>query len=216
MNGLQLTDEVKRMRGIEILGINSTTRRLTIDTLAINNDTELLCQAVFGTGADSVVRTTETLYFRVQGVLSPPTELQIDDSSSSLQRLSWTPPFTLDITGQDPDITGYEVCYFSEPPICTTVEEPQFDFLNINLPLTFAVRAINVVGESNSSNFSRPACSQDPSLGMTFTGVNCCQLKFFLTGLGVVVDKDQIEVVPSADPLDNTYSFTVRIQQVNV
>lgn len=177
VNGLQPTDEVKRMRGIETLGINSTTRRLSIETLAINNDTELLCQAVFG---DSIVRT-EVLYFRVQGVLSPPTEFEISsDSSDSFQRLSWTPPFTLDITGVAPDITGYRVCfYFSQPPICSTREEPYFDFLNINLPLTFVVSAINVVGESNSTDFSRPACGQNHPAGMVFTGVNYCQLNSF-------------------------------------
>ncbi len=44
------------------------------------------------------------------GLLEPPILSDPIEYKDFYQILTWTPPFTLDITNVDPDITGYRVC----------------------------------------------------------------------------------------------------------
>ena len=43
------------------------------------------------------------------GLLAPPVALTVMNTNSSAIKLTWTPPFTLDITDVDPDISNYTV-----------------------------------------------------------------------------------------------------------
>ena len=80
------------------------------------------------------------------GILAPPSELAIDHVNDYNQRLTWTPPFTLDITDVDPDIT-YSVCC-NVTVNCTSTTNPYYDFPTLCDPAEFTVTALNPVGES--------------------------------------------------------------------
>ena len=166
VEGNEPTDEQRQMKGIEVMIFNTTTRLLSIETKASNNNTKLSCLAVFP-GSTVITVPDPPVNFQIQGLLSPPSDLLVESISLNLQRLLWTPPFSLDITLEDPDIIGYRVCaYYMKPAVCKNANSPYFDFLNLNLPLTFEVSAINVVGESNVTSISRPACNQTLSPGI--------------------------------------------------
>ena len=49
------------------------------------------------------------LLFNYIGLLTAPTNMQASQPNSSAIHLNWEPPFTLDITNVDPDISGYTV-----------------------------------------------------------------------------------------------------------
>lgn len=131
---------------------------LTIEPRIENNNTKIKCLATFESGSPVF---SPPLIFLVQGLLSAPPDLEIItiDSRPNFNRLSWQPPFTLDISDVEQDITGYKVCFsLSATEMCVLTEETSYDFLNIRLPLEFLVTAINVVGESNASRVLHQAC----------------------------------------------------------
>lgn len=136
---------------------------ISIDSVSENNNTEFICQIVILGESTIPVRLSPPALFLVQGVLSPPLDLEIVNVNSRLRSLSWNPPFTLDITDQDPDISNYRVCFnlSSDAQDCTVTTMPLYRFLNIRLSLHFFVTAINIVGESAESNVLHQACDSD-------------------------------------------------------
>lgn len=158
VEGTEPTEQERRIRGIETTLTNSTTRLFSIESTAVNNNTELSCLAVF----DLQGQRSLPSILQVQGLLSPPTELRTAELTANLQRLSWTAPFTLDITGIERDIAGYRVCFsLSELEVimCNFTQDLFFDFLNFGFTLKFNVTALNVVGESNVTTFTRQPCN---------------------------------------------------------
>ena len=102
------------------------------------------------------------------GLLDPPSGLEIDYHNTTHQVLRWTPPFTLDLTAFEVDITGYSVTLEMEnPPPCdpydfsvsrddlpstsnqswsVSGQSPQFFFPRYSFPVWLSVRAENPVG----------------------------------------------------------------------
>lgn len=163
-NGQQDSTALRR-RGISSFRHNDTASILTIEPTAENNNTEIACLVTLRPIA---AIESAAVTFLVQGLLSPPPDLQfMTTSRPQYFKLSWQSPFTLDITDLEQDITGYRVCFtYSRIEVCATTENTSLDFLNIRLPLEFNVTAINVIGESNSSHLSYPACETDTGIIM--------------------------------------------------
>ncbi len=75
----------------------------------------------------------------------------------STLNLTWTPPFSLDILGVDPDITGYCVDVVSSTSSATLHSEcniTRAEFTNLLLPtdsIQFTVTPVNVVGNGTAS-----------------------------------------------------------------
>ena len=89
----------------------------------------------------------------------------VDDASPTIF-LSWTPPFTLDITDVDPDIAGYCVDVVSSTSSATLHSECGITVTEFTYPLplrswcdayTFIVTPVNIVGNgiSSSLNYSQ-------------------------------------------------------------
>ena len=119
-----------------------------------NRNTTIICIAdiVLSAGVAS-----DPVLFQVQGFLDTPSHLTLSEANNQHERrLSWDEPFSLDITDVDPDITHYKVCYTlinaEKLSLCTHVNQTEYTFLYVSLPLLFTVSAVNVVGEGNSSS----------------------------------------------------------------
>ena len=102
-----------------------------IDPKVENNNTRLLCVANFW---KSLPLRSDEVTFRIQGrqqlaltvdcstlcsqpgLLDPPTGLEIVHHNATHQVLRWTPPFTLDLTAYEDDITSYSVTLEMESP----------------------------------------------------------------------------------------------------
>ena len=136
---------------------------LTIVRNTNNNNTTIICTAtsISQTGGISSV-PSEPVLFKIQGLLDAPSNLILsedDNQHGIMRRLSWVEPFSLDITDVNPDIKCYNVCYrLVSVPVeadsksqCTCVNQTEYTFLNISVPLLFTVSAINIVGEGDSS-----------------------------------------------------------------
>lgn len=162
VDDLQPTFEVMQARGIWTTLVNSTRLVLTIEPTRMNNNTQVKCLAVVGS---SVLQSSPAVLL-IQGTLSaPPLRIMALSSPANSLRLSWSAPFTLDISNQESDIIGYKVCYVllpgSQSPVCGIAEDNTYDFVRLNLPMEFSVTPINVAGEGNTSTISQPACNQD-------------------------------------------------------
>jgi hypothetical protein len=137
---------------------DSVKRSLFISRNIINRNTTIVCiaTAISPTG-DLIGDTSEPVLFKIQGFLDAPSNLMLSEADNQhMRRLSWDEPFSLDITDVDPDIECYNVCYSlvnvtAEKSQCTCVNQTQYTFLNVNIPLLFIVPAVNVVGVGNSS-----------------------------------------------------------------
>ena len=138
---------------------------LSIDSMSENNDTEFTCQIVTQ-GESPMVLSSAPAQFLVQGVLSPPSNLEIANVNSRFRSLSWNPPFTLNITDQDPDISNYRVCFnfSSDAQDCVVTTMTLYRFVNVRLSLDFFVTAINIVGESAQSHVLHQACDGDTGM----------------------------------------------------
>ena len=158
-------DQARRIRtdpnrGIYAVIKSSTTVLVTIEPRLVNNNTVITC------AVQTNVLDYSTLYlahglFTVQGLLSPPSGLNaISVESGSVMRLTWNPPFTLDITNVDPDITGYRVCFIigATTEVCRETKEPQHEFITVSLPLEIRVAGINVIGIGDSSTYYYQSC----------------------------------------------------------
>ena len=71
------------------------------------------------------------------------------------RRLGWDEPLSLDITDVEPDISHFKVCYSlvnAEKSRCTRVNQTEYTFLSVSVPLLSTVSAVNVVGGGSASS----------------------------------------------------------------
>ena len=90
-----------------------------------------------------------------------------------LQRLTWDPPSTLNITAVEPDISSYIVCSNISTE-CTTINVTeaggdlqdlrQYTFLNLRAYINFTVTAVNIVGDGESANIVYDPCEHTERL----------------------------------------------------
>ena len=147
-------------------GIFSTF--LSIPATIDNDMSAIRCRVIEVNGDQAMVFNSKLIYFNIQGLLGPPPNPTLSETQDGLRRvLSWDAPATLDITDIDPDIQSYQVCYNLTSSnynlICLNVsslERREFKFLNVRVPLLFAVTATNVVGmgEPSSIVYQPSAC----------------------------------------------------------
>lgn len=166
VNGSQISSEKEESRGIQFTR-ESERGLLTIVASIENNNTAISC-VVVPLDEESPAQRTEPVLFLIQGILSSPSSLEIITQTSrpSLNRLSWSAPFTLDVSDMERDISGYRVCFnLTATPICTITTFEAYEFLNIRLLLEFIVTAINAVGESNASSILHNPCALDAGTG---------------------------------------------------
>lgn len=131
----------------------SFRQNISITRNDANKNTTLVCIADSFTLND--IRSDPVL-FQVQGLLKAPPNIMLSEADDHyMRRLSWNDPFSPDITDLDPDINHYKICYTLvdvNKSQCTLVNQTEFTFLNVNVPLLFTVSAVNVVGEGNASS----------------------------------------------------------------
>ena len=92
-----------------------------------------------------------------------------DANAQHMRRLTWDEPFSLDITDVEPDISHFEVCYSlvnTEKSRCIRVNQTEFTFLSVSVPLLFTVSAVNVVGEGNASSIPHDGNGCDSTTGL--------------------------------------------------
>ena len=146
-----------RNRGIienELIVVNATTGSLrgsiSIERNITNKNTSIMCQAE---SISSAGVSSEPVLFKVQELLDAPSNLMLSEADNqNMRRLSWDEPFSLDITDIEPDISHYKVCYSLVDAIksqCILVNQTEFIFPYVNVPLHFIVSAVNVVGEGS-------------------------------------------------------------------
>ena len=109
------------------------------------------------------------------GVLGKCPGLQIAplEIGSYLQRLTWDPPSTLNITAVEPDISSYIVCSNISTE-CTTINVTDAGsnssdlrkhvFPNLRAYINFIVTAVNIVGDGESISIVYEPC-EDPEGG---------------------------------------------------
>lgn len=164
VDGSPLNTELAVMRGIHFVIVSTTMALLIIQPYPMNHNTTLICYS-FIEGMKTKLSAPALL--QVQGRLSAPSSLTLLPISQSYRRLSWTPPFTLDLTDENPDIIGYRVCFnLSNPPViveeslqCIVTQESSYIFPNIRHSLQISVTALNLVGDGNSSVITYQACT---------------------------------------------------------
>ena len=101
------------------------------------------------------------------GTLEKCSRFQFLSHDDYYQRLTWDPPPTLNITAVEPDISGYVVCDDIRTT-CTHIDMresggdshnlPEYIFPNLRVNITFTVRAVNIVGDGESTNVTYPSC----------------------------------------------------------
>lgn len=158
VNGVQFNTPELESRGIIILRQGTTMRTVFVEPRMENNNTVISCVAVTGS---RILRSLEARLL-IQGLLSSPSDLEISSIAGHpyINRLSWQPPFTLNITNLEPDIVGYRVCFtFMATQVCTVVENTLYEFFNVRLTLDFLITAINIVGEGDAGRVMHPACA---------------------------------------------------------
>jgi hypothetical protein len=173
------TQEIKD-RGISqgnIITVNEATdsvrRSLSISRNITNRNTTIVCiaTAISPTG-DLIGDTSEPVPFKIQGLLDALSNLMLSEvDNQHMRRLSWEEPFSLDITDVDPDIECYNVCYSlvnvtAEKSQCTCVNQTEYTFLCVSVPLLFTVSAVNVVGEGGASSILHDGCGCTNTTGL--------------------------------------------------
>ena len=108
------------------------------------------------------------------------------------QRLTWNPPPTLNITAVEPDISGYVVCD-NIRTTCTHIDMREsggdshnlleYIFPNLRVNITFTVRAVNIVGDGESTNVTYLPC------------LNISTSKFFLPCIVSMPDPNSIALM---------------------
>ena len=132
---------------------------LTIIRNINNSNTSIICLASMTsqTGITTTV-PSEPVLFKIQGFLEAPSNLMLLGADNQhMRRLTWDEPFSLDITDVDPDIECFNVCYrlvnvTAEKSQCTCVNQIEYTFLCVSVPLLFTVSAMNVVGKGSASS----------------------------------------------------------------
>ena len=151
---------------------SSVRRSLSILRNITNRNTTIRCvaTAVSSTG-DVIGASSEPVLFKIQGLLDAPSNLVLSEADNQhMRRLNWDEPFSLDITDVDPDIECYNVCYSlvnvsAEKSQCTCVNQTEYTFLCVSVPLLFTVSAVNVVGEGEATSILHEGCSCTSTTG---------------------------------------------------
>ena len=93
------------------------------------------------------------------GLLAAPSNLKAASITTAAIHLTWDHPYTLDITGIDPDISSYVIYIRNANTGNTTtvsVTETEYTFARQDFrhcdTFEFRVQAVNVVGEGNISD----------------------------------------------------------------
>ena len=150
---------------------DSFRRSLYILRNIINMNTTIVCLATV-LSPIVIFSVSELVLFKVQGLLDVPSNLMLSEvDNQHMRRLSWDEPFSLDITDVDPDIECYNVCYSlvnvsAEKSQCTCVNQTEYTFLCVSVPLLFTVSAVNVVGEGEATSVLHDGCSCTSTTGL--------------------------------------------------
>ncbi len=107
----------------------------------------------------NTIQKLSTFFF--SGLLDPPTITEPIEHSTAHLILTWTPPFTLNITDLDPDIT-YRVCN-NDTNTCVYTADTSYIFPTTCFPVEYSVSACNPVGCSENAtiiSLPLPVCIQ--------------------------------------------------------
>ena len=176
VDGLPSTRSEIQSRGIsegDLIIVNATTGSfrgsISIERNVMNKNTTIICVADM---ISSVHVPSEPVSFKVQGLIDETSNLMLSEGANQhVRRLSWDELFSLDITDVDPDIECYKVCYSLvnvtlENSQCTCVNQTEYTFLCVSLPLLFTVSAVNVVGEGVASSILHDGCGCISTTGL--------------------------------------------------
>ena len=131
VDGIEARNVQVQVRGITFMTTNTmtgtgTTSVLTVESSAANNNTQVVCVAL-NVENGQIVQRSPTAYLRVQGkiyyyyilyntsiivnagLLAAPSNIIIISMNLTAIEISWTPPFTLNITNMDEDILFYTI-----------------------------------------------------------------------------------------------------------
>ena len=143
---------------------------LTIVRNINKSNTTIMCIASMTSQTGITNVPNEPVLFKIQGLLDAPSNLMLSEADSQhMRRLTWDEPFSLDITDVDPDIHCYNVCYSLINVTvfqCTCVNQTEYTFLCVSVPLIFIVSAVNVVGEGNASSILHDGCGCASTRGL--------------------------------------------------
>ncbi|CAI8006821.1 hypothetical protein GBAR_LOCUS4919, partial [Geodia barretti] len=217
---------------LEIFGANTEGTRLenlTIPARAKYNGTRVSCLVlILGGPFDESANVT----LRIQGTLSAVADLRAISSTCSVT-ISWSAPFSLDVTGVDPDIWYsvliYNVTDENNPTAilctdCINITETNYtftpDYLSPSHVYKFSVTPLNGVGQGESSpnitgyvlNLSAHikthirAISREKT-NVTFTSNYTSGLRSWRVTPDVADDDRVIEMPPSTEGPDVTYQL---------
>lgn len=146
-------DQEAERRGMRMYRIDVAYAVLSIEPRLTNNGTTFVCVVSTSPNLGHFRKSSEGILL-VQGILSPPRDLHIIESTSSSMILLWTAPYSLNLTDVKPDIIGYNVCsnFTNLNYSCINTSETSLTFSNVHMTIEFVVTAINIVGESNASS----------------------------------------------------------------
>ena len=161
VDGVLASRDDLKDRGISesgIITVDEATRsmRRTLSIVKNINNSIINITCIASSFSPLGIDFSEPVFFKLQGLLDAPSSPMVSEPKNQhMRRLSWNEPFSLDITDVNPDISHYKVCYKlvdANKSQCVLVNQTEFIFLNINVPLLFTVSAVNVVGEGNASS----------------------------------------------------------------
>ncbi len=116
--------------------------------------------------------TLHVIAFFITGLLDPPTITGSVEYNIFYRILTWTPPFTLDITDLDPDIT-YRFCSDSADT-CVDATDTSSLFETMCDPVEYYISACNPVGCSDNATMTFP--QSKPSI-FIFTSVDYMEFR---------------------------------------
>lgn len=143
---------------------NALQSTLIVAATEINNMSTVQCEAYVFRNDGNLATRSDTAIIRIQDRLGVPRNLTVNSCTPGKIRFSWSPPFTLDITDTDKDITHYSV-YVNESEtmmqeIITVTEGLQYTFLcSRNGSYYFSVSGFNSAGEGTQSDAVIGTCT---------------------------------------------------------